>query len=172
MSGERRLRSLILSVAVVVAVLLFASRWAGRAGAPVPYGAAGDPAGEPEAAHPVSSAGALLDAPTDLSFYRTLGATRPPEELRHTVPPRPSSSAADIFVVQVLATRDEALARRLRDGLVAGGFPAALSETRARGAGLFRVRVGRYRERAAAEGVARRLRAERHLDPWVLRESD
>ena len=70
-----------------------------------------------------------------------------------------------------MATRDAAQARRVRDHLAARGLPAVVFEGRAGTQPIYRVRVGRYRDRPAAEAVIRGLRGERGLSPWILREA-
>jgi cell division septation protein DedD len=112
----------------------------------------------------------------DLSFYKALGGGRAqtPREPALSPAPRDEAAAAPAgaYVVQALATRDGAAARRLRSRLAARGLPATLLESRDAQGPIFRVRVGRYRDRAGAEAVARRARAIPGLDPWVLRESE
>jgi cell division septation protein DedD len=117
----------------------------------------------------------------DLGFYRALGGSRAgagaPATLLPGDEPRQERGTGDLpgtggaFVVQAMATRDGAAARRLRDRLAARGLPAVLVEGRAGGSAIYRVRVGRYRERRAAEAVARRIREEQGLVTWVLREA-
>jgi hypothetical protein len=185
MTPAGRVRALLLGVAVVAGLLVLASRWAGRA--PEPDPAAGTD-GAPELGDgrdgATLKAGALPEAVPDLSFYRVLGSAGD----RHAAPPTAGAGAPEAivpratatspgnpggaYVVQALATRDRAAARRLRDRLAARGLPAAVVEGRAGGSPVYRVRVGRYRERAAAEVVARRTRAVSGASPWVLRESE
>ena len=178
MSRSRRLTSLFVAVVGVAALLLVTSRWVGRAGGP----AAGDddgPArgGVPEPAQAGASSSSFT-AP-DLSFYKTLGAERASpgsttlDAARDRTAPLEAGprGAAAVYVVQVIATRDAAQARRVRDRLAARGLPAVVSEGRAGAQPIYRVRVGRYSDRPAAEAVIRRLRGERGLSPWILREA-
>jgi len=79
------------------------------------------------------------------------------------------SSASGAYIVQVLATRDPAVARRTRDRLAARGFPAVVMEDRSGHPIVYRVRAGRYLSRQEAEAAARVLRRN-HLNPWVLQE--
>ncbi len=177
MSRSRRLTSLFVAVVGVAALLLVTSRWVGRRGAPP----AGDdigpaPGGVPEPAQ--AGASSSYTAP-DLSFYRMLGAERasPGSAALDTTRDRAAQveagprGAAAVYVVQVIATRDAAQARRIRDRLASRGLPAVVSEGRAGAQPIYRVRVGRYRDRPAAEAVIRRLRGERGLSPWILREA-
>ena len=81
--------------------------------------------------------------------------------------PGPVGSAS--YIVQVLATRDARVARRMRERLAARGFPAIVREDRSGGQVVYRVRAGRYFTRAEADAAARVLHRS-HLSPWVLQE--
>lgn len=169
MTAARKLRVLIVAVGGVAALLVIVSRWASRT------------AGENRLAEPSGTIGAGVAAGSapDLSFYETLGTGRPgagagiddPAAGRMTAPD-PVASGQGAFVVQALATHDPAQARRLRDRLAARGLPAVLSEGRAGRRAIYLVRVGRYAERQGAEAVLRKLRGEKGLTPWILREHE
>ena len=59
------------------------------------------------------------------------------------------------FSVQIAALRDELRAKQLAREVQAAGFPATIVESGAsRDARIFRVRVGRYEDRAGAVKVA------------------
>lgn len=174
--------SLVLRVAIVAALLLGLFRWVGWR---EPGPDAGDGAGRaaaPSPDLPAARAGVRPDLSMDLSFYRALGGSRAePGAPAALLPdggkgpdrgPEEPPGAGGAFVVQAMATRDEAAARRLRDRLAAHGLPAVLVEGRAGGGAIYRVRVGRYRERRAAEAVARRIHEEHGLVTWVLREAE
>ena len=173
----RGVLSLLLAVAVVSAVLLAAARLAG----PVLGPRAGGPLEPATPAEPEDGARARTTASlSDLSFYATLEPARPGQRVPPAAPPvrgsilpgRPATAPGGAFVVQALATRDGAAARRLRDRLAARGLPAVLIEGTSAEEVVYRVRVGRYRDREVAESVARRLRDEQRLSPWVLQEDD
>ena len=141
-----------MQVLVLAGVLIGLSRLAGR---PADPGAgAVDPASAGSAA--ADRPAEMTSAAPDLTFYRTLGdgkpgAGAPSLNNNDAPPPRAPAAAADgAFVVQALATRDAAAARRLRDRLASRGFPSTLSEDRAGGRPVYRVRVGRYRSRPEA----------------------
>jgi len=165
----RRLRLLIVAVSGVAALLVVASRWATRA-------TKDDRPGERPSA---IGAGAASGGAPDLSFYTTLGTGRPgagaavdETAAGRMTSPDPAPTGRGVFVVQVLATRDAAQGRRLRDRLASHGLPAALSEGRAGRQPIYRVRVGRYADRKGAEAVLRKLRGEKGLTPWILRETE
>jgi cell division septation protein DedD len=175
-----RLRVLVIGVLGTAGLLVVASRWAGRAMAPVdavatpPVAAAlpGDTRGG--AAGAATEAGAAAPVLPDLSFYRKLSATR--EGAGAVEAPLPGAAGAPApgggWVVQALATRDAALARRMRDRIAGLGLPATLSRGAAGGGTIYRIRVGRYLERSVAETAARTLRTRLGLRPWVLREDE
>ena len=174
MTRGRGVLSLLIAVSVVSALLLAVARLAGPALGPG-AGSVAERAGPGEAEE-----GAAQPAASDLSFYSTLGRSRGgPDDapagplVRGSIlPGRPETTPGGAYVVQALATRDGAAARRLRDRLAARGLPAVLVEGKTADEVVYRVRVGRYRDRAVAESVARRLRDEQRLSPWVLREEN
>lgn len=173
MSDGRRLRFLVLAVGGTSLALLLASRWVGRL-------ATGDLADSrmAQAGTAPARSGAAEGTP-DLTFYRTLGAAPAPGRRSGSTPSEPALrpvpgdaiAPGSAYVVQALATRDEAQARRLRDRLASHGLPATLQEDDSGGSPIFRVRVGRWKERATAEALANKLREKEGLDPWVLQES-
>jgi cell division protein FtsN len=173
MSDGRRLRFLLLAVGGTSLALLLALRWVGRL-ATSDIAAARITQPGTATAH----AGAAEGTP-DLTFYKTLGASPAPGRRAASAPTEPTLRPApgdaivsgSAYVVQALATRDEGQARRLRDRLASHGLPATLQEDDSGGTPIFRVRVGRWKERAPAESVANRLREKEGLEPWVLQES-
>ena len=73
-----------------------------------------------------------------------------------SAPPRAASgSSHGSYTVQVAAYSTRAAATRLRDSLIKRGYDARVMGS----VRPFRVRVGRYETRAAADSVARRMRA-------------
>jgi cell division septation protein DedD len=78
-----------------------------------------------------------------------------------------SSSAAGEVVIQVFSTADKEQADKVRDGLVHAGFTAFLSPIAKGGQTMYRVRIGPFPSRTAAEPVAEKVRKERKLDTWI-----
>jgi cell division septation protein DedD len=72
------------------------------------------------------------------------------------------------FVVQVAATRERSEADNIARRLAGKGYPAFVT-TPATGPRMFRVRVGKYPDRRAAETVAGRLEREEQFKPWITR---
>jgi cell division septation protein DedD len=171
--SSRRGRKLVVGVGLVTLALLGVSRFVSRVvqerASASPGGGAVD--GVPGVAEPQAAA-----ALPDFSFYHTLGdapvgrkGASPDASLR--LGPGDLSSGSGVFVVQVLATGDEAQAKQVRDSLARRGFPAAAIEDDSGTGVLWRVRVGRWKERASAETTAEKIRTETGLEAWVLREA-
>ena len=165
---------LILGVLVVSGCLVSASRWVGRFAAQDVKGRHAGSAAGPGRAGPGDAT--LLGVPMpDLTFYKILqspsgvetGGGAPGRAGRDD---ESSPTAGGAYVVQALATRDAGQARRVRDRIASWGYPAVLVDEGAPGDVIYRVRVGRYRDRAVAEIVARRVRTELGVTPWILQE--
>lgn len=114
---------------------------------------------------------------------RSIEPTRPPEPKPTAAPPpaaprakkeppkREAKKDVGPFYVQLLATKEpeaaDLLAKKLRG---AGGFAKPDVTTVPGKAGLFRVRIGPYPERATAEAAVRRFKAEKwNLEPSIVR---
>jgi DedD protein len=80
---------------------------------------------------------------------------------------RPAAATGKIFV-QVYSSTNGARAREIVAQLKKGGFKVQLNETpKSGGQTSYRVRVGPYDSRSAADTAAGRLRREYRLDTWV-----
>ncbi len=169
MRSPGRLRFLVLAVLGLSGVMLGLSRWAGSgsiAWRDRPAGTEGKAAesgNDPESSE------------MDLSFYEMLGVpgSRSPdrgEDLKGS----PSREAGEkgAYVVQALVTRSRDRAQRLQVRLEAAGLRVIVTQGHVGGELIHRVRVGRYRDRAVAEIVAKKIRESENLDPWVLKEAD
>ena len=175
MTGPPSVKRLLVQVVIVAGLMVGLARWAGR----------GSGTGGGGAAPPADPAGLSGEA-ADLTFYKTLGSGKPappptgglPSDVRiNNDDARPPSPAAQgghggAFVVQALATRDLAAARRLKSRLASRGFPAVVQEDRTETAVVYRVRAARYRTRAEAESAVGVLRRDLHLTAWILQEGD
>jgi SPOR domain len=76
-------------------------------------------------------------------------------------------AAAGDVVIQVFSTADKEQADKVRDGLVHAGFTAFLSPIAKGGQTMYRVRIGPFPSRTAAEPVAEKVRKQRKLDTWI-----
>jgi cell division septation protein DedD len=72
------------------------------------------------------------------------------------------------FVVQVAAVRERSEADMIARRLTTKGYPAFVT-TPAGVARVFRVRVGKYKDRREAESIATRLEKEEQFKPWITR---
>jgi DedD protein len=86
------------------------------------------------------------------------------------VAPASSEPAGDGFAIQVAALRERAEADAIVKRLAGKGYPAYLvAPTKDAPAMMYRVRVGKYKERREADTVAARLQKEEQFKPWVVR---
>ena len=90
-----------------------------------------------------------------------------PAQTRTEAPSRPPQAADEGFVVQVFSTQDEAQARKVMSQLKNGGHKAFLSAVEVTGKTMYRVRVGPFNQRAAADKAAGQVRHQMKLDVWV-----
>jgi cell division protein FtsN len=83
-----------------------------------------------------------------------------------------SSSEASFYSIQVGSFRSIEQAHRLQDQLVKKGYPARIGLSIVEGQGSwYRVRVGRYVDRSAADKSAQHLQENEHIDVLVMRDS-
>ena len=131
----------------------------------------------------------------DLSYYDRLGAVAPAAETVAPAPgdegaasaatgagavatpaPAPAGGpppapvpAADAgrYTVQVAAVRTRSEADVIAKRLAGRGFPAYVDASSGRGARMYRVRVGAFKDRSGAEPMRQRLEKEEKFKPWV-----
>jgi cell division septation protein DedD len=136
--------------------------------------------------------GAPLTTQETLTYTSRLEDAEPPvETLTETLPPLPAPgpapapvtparadtlTASDVpgepagpgFVVQVAAVRERDEADIIARRLSGKGYPAFVT-TPAGVVKVFRVRVGKYRDRREAESIAAKLEREEQFKPWITR---
>jgi cell division septation protein DedD len=81
--------------------------------------------------------------------------------------PAPAPSQVGELVIQVFFSSDQQKAEKLVSQLADGGFPAFLSPVEVGGETMYRVRLGPYEQRSAAEAAAERVRRDYKLDTWI-----
>jgi cell division septation protein DedD len=144
----------------------------------------------PEAAPVTPSSETPPPAPPDeLSYYNRLqGEGTPPENLkpaeserRPSPPPAEAAAAAAVaesaaepqgagFAVQVAALRERREADSVVQRLIGKGYPAyVLAPAKGAPAAVYRVRVGKFKDRREAEEAATRLEKEEQFKPWIVR---
>jgi cell division septation protein DedD len=129
----------------------------------------------------------------DLTYYSRLEGGKPPaENLKKPAPPadppdvpkeEPAPSAAkpaapalsssvpaeDGWTVQVIAAGEQSQADAIVKQLAAKGYAAFVVPPPPGGLRVFRVRVGRFKEKSEAEAVKRRLEKEEQFKPFITR---
>jgi cell division septation protein DedD len=176
---EVRLEGAALGIAtVLLAALLGGAFWLGRvyeriAASPLARRAA-------EAAGESPSKGAAVPRTDDLSFFDTLsGPGQEAEPARQasraaSAPPPPvpttrAEGAPGPWFVQVFAGRDRRAAEQVVKDLDGRGHPVRLESEREGAGSLFKVRVGGFASREAAETAAGVLRGQGQAGAWVVR---
>jgi cell division septation protein DedD len=105
-------------------------------------------------------------------------ATAPPADAAPAPPPVQTASASavglsepagDGFAIQVAALRQRAEADGVARSLATKGYPAYVLDPESGAPPVFRVRVGKFKERSEAESVAARLQQEEQFKPWIVR---
>jgi DedD protein len=80
-----------------------------------------------------------------------------------------SEPAGDGFAIQVAALRQRAEADGVARSLATKGYPAYVLNPESGAPAVFRVRVGKFKDRGEAETVAARLQQEEQFKPWIVR---
>ncbi len=75
------------------------------------------------------------------------------------------------FAVQVAAVRERDEADRIVARLVNQGYSGYLIRGQGAAAAFYRVRVGAFKDRQAAEDVAVRLERAEGIKPWIVKET-
>jgi cell division septation protein DedD len=155
------------------------------------------PAAVADAAVPaVAPSGAPTAANEELSYPSRLSDGAPASETLRpanppavrasappaSAPPRPAPAetasataagfnepAGDGFAIQVAALRQRAEADGVARSLATKGYPAYVLNPESGAPAVFRVRVGKFKERSEAETVAARLQQEEQFKPWIVR---
>jgi cell division septation protein DedD len=118
---------------------------------------------KPAAAAPPAASAPATERPAAAA---TKQATAPPAPDTSV----PTSGKSGTWVVQVIATRDRAVANSVVKKLAAKGYPAFLVTPGAGAAQPFyKVHVGRYDDRGEAEQVSTRIKKEEQFQSWITR---
>ena len=94
----------------------------------------------------------------------------PPPANAATAPPGVSDPSGPGFAVQVMIFDTRREADSLASRLIAKGYPAFVMDP-VKGAprGIYRVRVGKYKNRKDAEAISSRLETVEQFKPWIAR---
>ena len=84
--------------------------------------------------------------------------------------PKPSSGLPGTWAVQVVSLRDRGAANQIVQRLQGRNYPAFLvAPSAGTPTQLYKVQVGKYKDRAEAERIQARLKKEEQFDPWIVR---
>jgi DedD protein len=94
----------------------------------------------------------------------------PPDQVPATAALTSSDPSGPGFAVQVAISKDRREADTLAKDLIAKGYPAfVMDPAKGAPAGIYRVRVGKYKNRKDAEEIAARLKTAEQFAPWIAR---
>jgi DedD protein len=182
-------------VAVVIFLLgVFVGRGVRAEGGAIDPLVAQQPATVPDIPPVASSSGAEAPASAaeDLSYPARLGSAATPREyLRDTPEPAPEPAApaavppsappaaaasnvatepaGDGFAIQLAALGKREEAEVIVRRLAGKGYSAYLMAPAAGAPPVYRVRVGKFKDRREAESVSSRLKKEEQFNPWIVR---
>lgn len=112
-------------------------------------------------------------APKPAPPVTTAPAAAPAEKAKPSAPVADQSQPAAItsggFAVQITALRDRGEADAIVKRLVTKGYPAYVLNPVPGKPPVYRVQVGRYKNRGDADRIAGRLKKEEQFSPWVTR---
>jgi len=184
-SSSRRVVALAAVLGCVA--VLGAAYWflAPRVFAPQPVAAAAPPPAPRPPVRPAAAPAQKKDAPSTPNAPAQVAkasaapavskATPPPAAARAIAPPAPAQHVEDTprsgFSVQVAAVRERDEADRIVARLVNQGFSGYFVRGEGAAAAFYRVRVGAFKDRGAAEEAAARLARAEGIKPWIVRET-
>ena len=127
-----------------------------------PQARTADPAPAPTASKPAVTEKAAPEkaAPAEKAASKT-----PPPAAPEPAPPSAVTSGG--FAVQITALRDRGEADAVVKRLAGKGYPAFIVNPLPGKPPVYRVQVGRYKERAEADRIASKLQKEEQFSPWV-----
>jgi DedD protein len=126
--------------------------------------AAKEPAAKPLA---TSSAPVKAPVPATAPTKSPAPASAPAAAAATSVP---STARPGIWLVQVMATREQGIATALVKKLAAKGYPAFLvNPVPGAPQAFYKVQIGRYKDRSEAERVSVRIKKEEQFQSWILR---
>ena len=186
LSGKQLVFLFMMATVVLVAVFLCGvlvgrNARSPRDGEPIETAAASAPStpAVPADAGPPAAEPPVPQKDDELSYPKRLQGNAPPEELKKPKPEpparapqkpaTPAASAVDVptsgkpgtWFVQVIALQNRTEAANLVKRLIAKGYPAYIEMPAANAPSIYRVRVGRYKDRRDADQAARRLKEEK-----------
>ena len=125
---------------------------------------------EAKAAPAPPPAAALKPAPAAASPAPTPVATSAKVPAPAAADNLPTAGRSGTWAVQVIATRDRAMAASVLKRLASKGYPAFLVNPPANAKdAYYKVHIGRYNDRGEAEKVSLRIKKEEQYQSWITR---
>jgi cell division septation protein DedD len=110
----------------------------------------------------------VAEAPPSAAPEPIAAATKPPA--REIAEPKTAPAQPGTWAVQVVSLRDRGAANQIVQRLQGRNYPAFLvAPSPGTPTQLYKVQVGKYKDRAEAERVQARLKKEEQFDPWIVR---
>lgn len=114
------------------------------------------------ATKPVAAAAAAVPAP--------VATSEPVRPAPASTDNLPTSGRPGTWAIQVIATRERAIASSVLKKLAAKGYPAFVVNPAANATpAWYKVQVGRYNDRSEAEKVSLRIKKEEQYQSWITR---
>jgi DedD protein len=116
--------------------------------------------------------GASADRPAGKPAAPETARDRPAQQAPTSAPTAsnvPSEPAGDGFSIQVAALAKREEADTIANRLAAKGYSAYVMSPASGAPSVFRVRVGKFKDRREAESVSARLQKEEQFNPWIVR---
>lgn len=135
---------------------------------------ADEPAPPPVRSEPVAEAApeapaAATPAPTPAAPPATAPAPPAAKSPAPAAAAAPGEPAGSGIAIQIMASRSRTEADNMARRLIGKGYQAYVLAPAAGAPALFRVRVGKFKERREADAVVAKLTKEEKLKPWIVR---
>jgi DedD protein len=119
---------------------------------------------------PAPSAPATKEKPAPAAEKPAPAAAAPPAAATASAgPPVAAEPSGPGFAIQLAALRQREEADGVARRLTSKGYPAYVMTPDAGAPSVFRVRVGKFKDRREADAVAARLQKEEQFNPWIVR---
>jgi cell division septation protein DedD len=124
---------------------------------------------EPRTPPPAAAAPPTAAAPPKGPVVQPPAAAPSPARTA-AAPDAPTAGKPGTWLVQVIATREPAVANSVVKRLTSKGYPAFLvNPVPGAPQPFYKVQVGRYSDRSEAEQVSQRIKKEEQFQSWILR---
>jgi cytoskeletal protein RodZ len=125
---------------------------------------------EPRTPPPAAAAPPTAAAPAKETAVKQQATPPAPSPVRTPPADVPTAAKPGTWLVQVIATREPAVANSVVKRLTSKGYPAFLvNPVPGAPQPFYKVQVGRYGDRSEAEQVSQRIKKEEQFQSWILR---